>query len=590
MSYLDLRLHSVSKKIAILSNWRMLFGLVIFFFWIIPVFEEKYVTLLYPLSFILLAVFSVLIYQQVKLKNFLKYLQLRFTLDQRKLFYKNKPSVINSLDFQFQDSVSSQNPIWEDLDLHKKNNLMAFLDCTKNRRAIQFLTKLIDSDRVSDRIIEERQEKVSFLFSQKGSRKKWLTLLTLYSDDSSSNYQLSLLNKKLVEPSYLFGILVVVYGIQWILYFQSFYFSSKPFYILGMIVILLVSYIASLKIRVTESYPWVNSFESQVKRLRLIAKDLERLAKSAGKKNISLLSHFQSHEGRQQFFRVIRELDLVTGALGVRQNYIIYGIIHAFFPWDFYWTLRLDKLKGEIKQNYFLWLDQIAELEALLQVAELSSYFDHGVWPKVIPQGKTLVLNEIQHPFMRNHCIPNSLVLTEQSNKLLLITGSNMSGKSTFLRTVAMNHLLMQMGAKVVASFFQSSAFKLVTSLKRTDSLEESFSTFYSEVKTLKRILDDCFEGPTLFLIDEIFRGTNNRERLMGSQRYIEKLIKTQGLGIITTHDLELASMADVNSQIFNEHFVDRIEDGKMVFDYLKKPGPCPSTNALKVMEMEGLY
>ena len=168
-----------------------------------------------------------------------------------------------------------------------------------------------------------------------------------------------------------------------------------------------------------------------------------------------------------------------------------------------------------------------------------------------------------------------------------------MAGKSTFLRTVGLNLRLAYAGAPVNADRLQLSLFRLFTCIKVSDSVQDGLSYFYAEVKRLRLLLsavqkkDDI---PILFLIDEIFRGTNNRERHIGSHAFIRAL-STEGnaLGLIATHDLELTKLAEEIPGIANYHFREEIGDGRMVFDYLLRDGPCPTTNALTIMSIEGL-
>jgi DNA mismatch repair ATPase MutS len=167
-----------------------------------------------------------------------------------------------------------------------------------------------------------------------------------------------------------------------------------------------------------------------------------------------------------------------------------------------------------------------------------------------------------------------------------------MSGKSTFLRTVGINLCLAQAGAPVCASLFEWAWVRLATCIRVDDSLEAGLSFFYAEVKRLKSLLDattDRAQPPVLFLIDEIFKGTNNRERLIGSRSYISALSQSNGFGLVTTHDLELTDLDKTVPGLRNAHFQETVEAGSLQFDYKLKPGPCPTTNALRIMELEGL-
>jgi DNA mismatch repair ATPase MutS len=167
-----------------------------------------------------------------------------------------------------------------------------------------------------------------------------------------------------------------------------------------------------------------------------------------------------------------------------------------------------------------------------------------------------------------------------------------MSGKSTFLRTIGINTCLAQAGAPVCAAAFRWSLVRLASCIRVDDSLDGGLSFFYAEVKRLKTILDstlDRQEPPVLWLIDEVFKGTNNRERLIGGRALITALAGGNGFGLVTTHDLELAELEKQLPAVTNVHFQETVVDGALHFDYRLKPGPCPTTNALRIMALEGL-
>jgi DNA mismatch repair ATPase MutS len=198
----------------------------------------------------------------------------------------------------------------------------------------------------------------------------------------------------------------------------------------------------------------------------------------------------------------------------------------------------------------------------------------------------------VGHPLIPDHeKVCNDLALTHLG-EIAIITGSNMAGKSTFLRTVGLNLALAYAGGPVNAISLQTMLFRLFTCIQVSDSVTDGVSYFYAEVKRLKALLSALQENhplPLFFFIDEIFRGTNNRERLIGSRAYVRALVGQHGVGLISTHDLELAKLADQVAEIENYHFRDDFKEGQMVFDYTLHPGPCPTTNALKIMQMAGL-
>jgi DNA mismatch repair ATPase MutS len=176
--------------------------------------------------------------------------------------------------------------------------------------------------------------------------------------------------------------------------------------------------------------------------------------------------------------------------------------------------------------------------------------------------------------------------------EVIVITGSNMSGKSTFLRTVGVNLCLAYAGAPVNAAYLKTNLSRLFTCIQVSDSLTDGISYFYAEVRRLKALLDALekkHDLPLFFLIDEIFRGTNNRERQIGGRAFVQSLIGGHGAGLISTHDLELIVLAEELAEVSNFHFQEEVTQGRMLFDYKVRPGPSRTTNALQIMQMEGL-
>jgi DNA mismatch repair ATPase MutS len=195
---------------------------------------------------------------------------------------------------------------------------------------------------------------------------------------------------------------------------------------------------------------------------------------------------------------------------------------------------------------------------------------------------------KLGHPLIRADVRVCNDFSIEKNGDVVLVTGSNMSGKSTFLRTVGINLVLAYAGAPVIAEQFSAAVFRLFCCIQVNDSLTDGVSQFYQEVKRLKRIHEKIGKPDDVLvfiLIDEIFKGTNNRERLIGSRAYIKELTKSHALAVISTHDIELTQL----DHIRNVHFREHVEAGRLAFDYKLHDGPCPTTNALEIMRLEGL-
>lgn len=298
--------------------------------------------------------------------------------------------------------------------------------------------------------------------------------------------------------------------------------------------------------------------------------------------------------------RHLRRASTIVSGLSVRANPLAHVLVNVPGPWDLYFTWRLMRLQAEIHAQLPTWLEIVAEVEAGSALGTFAWLHPSYTWPsrRITPAGTspgqagTLDATQLGHPLIAPpHRVANDLRM-EGGGRVLLVTGSNMSGKSTFLRTVGLNVCLAQAGAPVCAQHLEWSWFRVECCMRVEDSLEAGLSHFYAEVKRLKALLDASRERgapPVLFLIDEIFRGTNNRERLIGSRAYIKELSRTDGLGLITTHDLELAELEGHIPRLSNVHFQESVENGRLHFDYRIRPGPCPTTNALRIMALEGL-
>jgi DNA mismatch repair ATPase MutS len=291
----------------------------------------------------------------------------------------------------------------------------------------------------------------------------------------------------------------------------------------------------------------------------------------------------------------LRRVERIASALSLRANPIIWFWVHALVPWDFYCAIRLNQAKARIKSLLPVWLDTLFEIEALNSMANFAYLNPDYVFPSESSSdrdGLVFSARALGHPLIpANEKVCNDFALNDEQ-AIAIITGSNMAGKSTFLRTLGINLCLAYAGAPVNAGSLDTSLFRVFTCIKVSDSVTDGISYFYAEVKRLKALLLASDSGdslPLFFLIDEIFRGTNNIERHIGSRSYVRSLSKRRVVGAIATHDLELVKLADEMLRIVNYHFREEVRDGRMIFDYKLRSGPCPTTNALKIMEMEGL-
>jgi DNA mismatch repair ATPase MutS len=279
--------------------------------------------------------------------------------------------------------------------------------------------------------------------------------------------------------------------------------------------------------------------------------------------------------------------------VGIRSNPILGFLVNLVLPWDFWIALLAGRLRGRAAAYLPVWLEAWYHLEALISLSNLAYLNPDYTFPQVT-SGMSPVFHArgLGHPLIpAGRKVVNDFDLPELG-QVMILTGSNMAGKSTFIKTLGINLCLAFAGGPVNAAELSTLPFRLHTCMRITDSIADGFSYFYAEVKCLKSLMEALREADApacLYLIDEIFRGTNNRERLIGSRAYVRALIAARGVGLIATHDLELSGLASTSPQVRNFHFRDALAQGMLVFDYKIRPGPCPTTNALKIMAMEGL-
>ncbi len=287
----------------------------------------------------------------------------------------------------------------------------------------------------------------------------------------------------------------------------------------------------------------------------------------------------------------IRKLKKILDRLDIRYNIVISLPLNLLLLWNLQQALDLEKWKKEHAADVARWFKTLGEFEALNSMATL--HFNNPGWcfPALHENHFFIHAKELGHPLIPQIKRVNNYIDIENKGKTMLVTGSNMAGKSTYLRSVGVNTVLAMAGASVCASAFIISPVKLISSMRITDNLEESTSTFYAELKKLKTIIDHVNAGEKVFiLLDEILRGTNSLDRHTGSEALIKQLIRHEAAAIIATHDLGLAEMIKYYpDKILNYHFDVQVNQDELYFDYKLKPGVCTSLNASILMKKIGI-
>jgi DNA mismatch repair ATPase MutS len=268
----------------------------------------------------------------------------------------------------------------------------------------------------------------------------------------------------------------------------------------------------------------------------------------------------------------------------------LHAVFNILILWDLHWLFRLERWRSELGGRVRGWFESLAQLESLCSLAALAHDRPQFTFPDLAPIGPVFIAKGLGHPLLDNP-VRNDVDIPGPRHALI-ITGSNMSGKSTLLRSIGTNAVLALTGAPVCAQSLEVSELRVLTSMHVRDSLEHGVSHFYAEVQRIKAVLDAAAaaNGRALFLLDEILWGTNTRERQIASREVLRLLLKTGASGAVSTHDLSLASLEqELGSRVRNFHFKDQLVDGEMTFDYRLRDGVLDSTNALRLLRRMGI-
>lgn len=305
----------------------------------------------------------------------------------------------------------------------------------------------------------------------------------------------------------------------------------------------------------------------------------------------ALQAQLRSSTGRRAS-QELKRLESIVSYAALRHNAFIYILVNALLLWDLWCAWALHRWRQRCADDVGRWLDTLGEMEALCSLATFAHEHPTYAWPTVSPTGGRFVARALGHPLLPpDRRVDNDVDLGD-SHAALMISGSNMSGKSTMLRAIGVNAVLAQAGAPVCAQSLQMSELSVRPSVRVDDSLAEGISRFYRELQRLKRVLDSLEEGgPTvLFLLDEILHGTNSRERNIGGRAIVRHLVDAGAIGAVSSHDLGLAVLEELTGgRIQNAHFTDHIRDNEMCFDYRLRPGPVATPNALRLMKHVGI-
>ncbi len=306
----------------------------------------------------------------------------------------------------------------------------------------------------------------------------------------------------------------------------------------------------------------------------------------------SVLSTIKDNiSGNKSAHNAIGELSKITKSMDYRLNILVGILLNIFFLWDIRQAIRIERWKNSNAAYMENWFSQLSNIDELQSFAGFAFNFSDSIFPDFKTGEYEIEASNVAHPFIaQNSCVGNNINF-EGWKQFQIITGANMAGKSTYLRTVGINMVLSMTGSSVLADKFVITPVDIFTGIKTSDSLQDGESYFFAELKRLKELIDKLESGQHLFVIlDEVLRGTNSADKQKGSMALITQLIKLNASGMIATHDLALGSLIDeFPTNIVNKRFEVEINNNELVFDYKLKEGISQNLNATFLMKKMGI-
>lgn len=516
----------------------------------------------------------------------------QINMQELELLEKRTHSVDTGINYLPED-----HPYADDLDLFGKRSLFQFINRTalvagKNKVAERLLTPILDENEllIRQEAIAELSSNLSwrqhfqsvgllsgFLSGEKPEEETDLPELLDWADEKNKKYD-TWYYRVLLVINPLLGFLVVfsIFS-HWIPPVSFLLFLLIPTIILGPH----LGELSRKHARLTNK----NNLLKKYARLFKLAED----QKFTSRLNQKLHQTICSNEAEAS--DEIHRLSAISAAFDYRLNMIMGVVLNLFFLWDILQTIRLERWKLKNHQHIRQWFEALSSLDALMSFAGFSYGNPGSTYPK-ISQVEFLVSGlEVKHPLISSeNCIGNPLSFTSWQ-QFQVITGANMAGKSTYLRTVGINMVLAMTGAPVLAGSFTFKPVQLFTGIKTSDSLQDGESYFFAELKRLKELIDRLKKGQSLFIIlDEILRGTNSADKQKGSKALITQLISYNCSGMIATHDLTLGELAGkFPGNVSNKRFEVEIKNDSLDFDYLLKEGISQNLNASFLMKKMGI-
>ena len=486
--------------------------------------------------------------------------------------------------------IEASHPFSLDLDVFGEHSLFQFLNRTCTPFGKETLSRWLRQPLDKKETIETRQQAIKELSKYPDFRETFRITGCLNKNDETT---MNDLKKWIASPS----IFLQKKSNQWIC--RAVPVINIILFVLGMMNVISMSWFGlafcSFAIASSKLIRKITLIQESYNKTLKMLSTYVRLIELADKQSmespllIVLKKEFESHgkKAPEVLGMLAKELD----RLDLRNNLILYALLEGSMFWQLRQMLRIERWKEEYGTHLLQWLEALGQLDALCAFGTFAFNHEEYTYPIITDKPFVFRAKDMGHPLMhREQCVVNDVEIPQQPY-FLIITGANMAGKSTYLRTIGCNYILACIGAPVCCSSLEIYPAHLMTSLRTSDSLANNESYFFAELKRLQQILDRLKSGEEMFIIlDEILKGTNSMDKQKGSLALVKQLLQLKTNGIIATHDLLLGDLKQhFPDEISNYCFEADIQNDELTFSYQLRKGVAQNMNACFLMQKMGI-
>jgi len=535
-----------------------------------------------------LIIFLFLIKKNIKIQEEIKYLKEILKINQNEL--KNLNGDISNFNSGLQ-FIDSDHKFSYDLDIFGEGSIFQSINRTSTLIGTNLLATWFQNPLLEKNKILERQNSVKELTNQIDWRQNYTALGNIYNDDFDDNTNL---NKLQQVTNYYYGkkfFKIIIYLLPSLMFVSALmsFLSIVPTSVPVFVFVLQASIVGINIKKSNEIHLKVSKKINLFHKYELLIKEIENL--NLDSEAINLLKQKIKTKGKTASYN-INQLRNFSKSFDNRLNILFILFVEGLTLWDIQCGYRIEKWQYDFKDEIEKWINLIGEFDTLNSLANFSFNNPKYCYPTIIENSDfKFVLKQGGHPLINHENRINNDFFINKYGFITIVTGANMAGKSTFLRTIGLNIILGMTGSVVCAEEFELTPIQLFTSVRTSDSIQKNESYFFAELKRLKLIIDNLKNNEKLFvIIDEMLRGTNSKDKHLGSAIMIRQLFNLKAVGLVATHDIELGKMIDeFPDNIQNKRFEVDIKNDDLFFDYKIKEGISKNLNAIFLMKKMGI-